>query len=95
MKDSCNKQRLACPYCILEEHSDHTSEKINVEFFWNHLSGKYHDRFRALEGLNRAIVNMKDLDMLQEFKTEVLRSLDEIKDALVGEVDKFKVEFPV
>lgn len=44
-----------CTHCIIENHSDHVKDKVNLVTFWNLVKSKFSDRFERLEEINKSI----------------------------------------
>ncbi|KRX02677.1 P-loop containing nucleoside triphosphate hydrolase [Pseudocohnilembus persalinus] len=62
------KNKLMCTHCIIENHSDHVKDKVNLVTFWNLVKSKFSDRFERLEEINKSIQGQNDKDLIQNFQ---------------------------
>lgn len=94
MREGCTQKRLCCSHCLIQYHGDHTQDSINLKHLGNMIRGKYEDKFRRIDDIQKGVNILKDKDLIDDFSNQIIKQLESIKVTLVQQIEQFKLEIP-
>ena len=90
VEENCQNERIACPYCIMDNHSGHIKNKMSIDLFFSAFKTKYSHLIDELKNLDSICKKLNDTKIIQNYVSLLEKSLDQIKLDFIQKIDNYK-----